>query len=116
MQNKNNRKKGDIAESIAVDYLKEKKYTIICTNYQKKCGEIDIIAKKGTYIFFIEVKYRKTLKNGYPREAVSLKKQEKIKQTALIYISENDIINTDFSFDVVEIIDKKINYIKNAFE
>lgn len=95
----NNREKGNIAEKKAIDFLINKGYSIITTNYQKQFGEIDIIAKKDTYIFFIEVKYRKNINKGYPREAVSLKKQEKIKNTALSYISENNLINIDFCFD-----------------
>ncbi|MDE6182375.1 MAG: YraN family protein, partial [Eubacteriales bacterium] len=78
-------------------------------------GEIDIIAEKENIIVFFEVKYRKTIKNGYPREAVSKAKQDKIKKTALIYISENNIINKDFSFDVIEILGNEISHIKNAF-
>ena len=111
----NNRKIGNIAEKRALDFLINKGYSIIATNYQKQFGEIDIIAKKDTYIFFIEVKYRINIKRGYPREAVSLKKQEKIKNTALYYISENNLNNIDFSFDVIEIIDKDIIHIENAF-
>lgn len=111
----NNRKKGDLAEKRAIDFLINKDYKIIKTNYQKIYGEIDIIAKKGSYIHFIEVKYRKNINKGYPREAVSLKKQEKIKNTALCYISENNLQNVDFSFDVIEIIQNNITYIKDAF-
>lgn len=111
----NNRKIGDMAEKRAIDFLINKGYSIIATNYQKRVGEIDIIAQKDTYILFIEVKYRKNIKKGYPREAVSLKKQENIKNTALYYISENNLNNYDFSFDVIEIIDEHIIHIENAF-
>ncbi len=111
----NNRRIGNIAEKRALDFLINKGYSIIATNYQKQFGEIDIIAKKDTYIFFVEVKYRKDIKKGYPREAVSLKKQEKIKNTALCYIAENNLNNIDFSFDVIEIIGDNIIHIENAF-
>ncbi len=111
----NNRQKGNIAEKKAIDFLINKGYSIIATNYQKQVGEIDIIAKKDTYIVFIEVKYRKNINKGYPREAVSLKKQQKIKNTALYYIEENNLNNIDFSFDVIEIIGDNITHIENAF-
>lgn len=111
----NNRKKGNIAEIMAIDFLINNGYSIINKNYQKQTGEIDIIAKKDTYIFFIEVKYRKNVNKGYPREAVSLKKQEKIKNTALYYIEENNLNNVDFCFDVTEILGNNITHIQNAF-
>lgn len=111
----NNRQKGNIAEKKAIDFLINKGYSIIATNYQKQVGEIDIIAKKDTYIVFIEVKYRKNINKGYPREAVSLKKQQKIKNTALYYIEENNLNNIDFSFDVIEIIGDSITHIESAF-
>ncbi|WP_250278689.1 YraN family protein [[Clostridium] colinum] len=111
----NNRQKGKVAEKKAIDFLLNKGYSIIATNYQKKFGEIDIIAKKDTYIFFVEVKYRKNIDKGYPREAVSRKKQEKIKATALCYITENNLTNVDFCFDVIEIIGDNIIHIESAF-
>lgn len=110
-----NRQKGDLGEKIAVDFLIDKGYSIIKTNYQKRCGEIDIIASRGTYIHFIEVKYRKNIKNGYPKEAVTKVKQKKIISTALHYIEENKLQNIDFSFDVFQILDVEIEFIQNAF-
>ena len=47
---------GRLGEDIAKKYLENKGFTIICLNYRKKCGEIDIIAKKGEITHFIEVK------------------------------------------------------------
>lgn len=47
---------GRIGENIAVKYLKNKGFSIICLNYRKKYGEIDIIAQKGEILHFIEVK------------------------------------------------------------
>lgn len=47
---------GTIGEDIAVRYLENKGFGIIDRNYRKKCGEIDIVAKKGKILHFIEVK------------------------------------------------------------
>lgn len=110
-----NRKKGRRGEEYACNYLKNNNYKIIKTNYTNINGEIDIIAENKNYIVFIEVKYRKNLSHGYPREAVNYIKQNKIKNTAMQYISENNLNENDFRFDVIEILDKKIEHIKNAF-
>ncbi|MFA5997216.1 MAG: YraN family protein [Candidatus Paceibacterota bacterium] len=47
---------GRLGEDIAIKHLENKGFTIICLNYRKKCGEIDIIAKKREITHFIEVK------------------------------------------------------------
>lgn len=47
---------GRLGEDIATKHLINKGFAIICQNYLKKCGEIDIIAQKGKKLHFIEVK------------------------------------------------------------
>lgn len=110
----NNYEKGQRGEAAARRYLKFRLYKILETNYRRKTGEIDIIAKKGSYTIFVEVKYRKNADKGLPREAVTPFKQRQIKRTAEMYIMENNVKN-DLRFDVIEILDRKIKHIKNAF-
>ena len=111
---------GDIGENEATKYLKKNKYKILERNFRKKYGEIDIIAKKGENIAFVEVKTRKNDAFGRASEFVDWKKQERIKKTAFSYISEKEL-QGDFSFDIVEVYlegkkVKEINHIINAFE
>ena len=68
----NNRTIGSEYEDIIVNYIKEKGYEILVTNYRCKQGEIDIVAKDGKYLVFIEVKYRKSSKTGVPTLKVGL--------------------------------------------
>ena len=72
---------------------------------------------KDNTISFIEVKYLKNTNFMYPREAVNYKKQEKIRKTALKYISDNNIDDKNFSFDILEIIGNpfSVNHIINGF-
>lgn len=114
----NTKEIGDFGEDIAVRELLKKGYTILERNYHSRFGEIDIIAKKGTYVVFVEVKLRKNTEKGMPKEAVTKQKQRKILMTAQRYISQKKLDNVDFRFDVIEIIkDKEIlfNHIENAF-
>lgn len=111
----NNKEKGQKGEKIAARYLKLRLYKILETNYARKTGEIDIIAKKGGYTVFVEVKYRNSDVKGLPREAVTPFKQRQIKRTAMLYIMEKHLENTPVRFDVIEILGKDIEHIKNAF-
>ncbi len=111
----NKKRKGDIGEHIATDYLTHKKYIILENNYRIPSGEIDIIAKDGEYIVFVEVKLRYNLNNGYPREAVHRPKQKSIIRVAQYYIQEKQLFHHDFRFDVIEILGDKVEHIENAF-
>lgn len=106
---------GKQGESIAKEYLENNGYKVLKTNYTTKLGEIDIIAKDEDRLVFIEVKLRQTARYGYPREAVNYKKQKTIQNVALYYTKIKGLKNQLLRFDVIEIIDNKINHIKNAF-
>lgn len=110
--------KGSYGEKLAIDFLLLKNYKILERNFRIKNGEIDIIAKDSTYIVFIEVKYRKNLSKGFPRESVTFSKQKTIINVANHYIYLNNLTNSDFRFDVIEVYDIdtiKFEHIKNAF-
>ncbi len=111
----NNREVGKKYELKAINYLKNKNYEILNHQFRCKIGEIDIICYKNNVIIFVEVKYRKNINNGYPREAVNFVKQSKIRKVAEYYILKNKVVNKDFRFDVIEIIGEEIEHLKNAF-
>ena len=120
-----NKSVGDFGESSACTFLKHRGYKIIDRNYSNRIGEIDIIAQKGNYIVFIEVKTRKNDEFGSPADAVNKTKQHKIYKTAQSYIVNNGN-DFDYRFDVIEVMYKntvfggyktyKINHIENAFQ
>lgn len=95
---------GAKAENLSVQLLKEKGYKIVTTNYSSKNGEIDIIAKEGGDLVFVEVKARSNLKFGYPEEAVTESKLYKIKKTADYYIKENNLDYKNIRIDVVSLL------------
>ena len=108
---KNNRETGAKAEAIACWFLGQQEQ-----NFYTKVGEIDIIAKEGQTLVFVEVKYRKDDKKGYPAQAVDQRKQQKIRKSAMIYLKKNHLsFEQQMRFDVVEILGKKIRVIKHAF-
>ena len=99
----NKRRFGIIGEKIAQGYLKNKGYKILETNFYTKRGEIDIIAKKGKSIVFIEVKTRTSLKFGTPAMAVNFTKRKHIKSAAKIFLYINGFYKCDIRFDIVEV-------------
>ncbi len=113
----NKRKLGKDSEEMAVQYLNEKGYRILAVNFQNRIAEIDIIAQQGDIMCFIEVKARRSMKYGLPREAITPSKIRKIIKGAQSYINYKGIRNTQFRFDVIEIFlqDNSINHIENAF-
>ena len=110
---------GKASENAAAKHLKKCGYKILERNYRKNYGEIDIVAKRGENIAFVEVKTRKSDSFGTPSEFVSISKQKKIIKTAYTYIQENNL-DAEFTFDIVEVYTngikiKDINHIVNAF-
>lgn len=109
---------GKRSEIIAADYLKKQGYKILEVNYKNKIGEIDIIAKDGDYIVFVEVKARASQKFGHPLEAIDEIKQQKIHNIASIYLMKNKKYNSPCRFDAISILgveEPEITHIKNAF-
>lgn len=112
----NNRSLGTIKEDVAAKYLEENGMTILEKNFRCRYGEIDIIAKDGSYLVFTEVKYRTNASSGYPQEAVTKKKQKTIAFVANYYIMQKHLgMDIPIRFDVVAILGEEITHIKNAF-
>ncbi|MEK7628290.1 MAG: YraN family protein [Patescibacteria group bacterium] len=100
---------GQIGESIACKFLERQGYTIVERNYRLKHAEIDIIAKKGTTIHFVEVKSLRTkvipvvsreTTERKPEDLVHPLKLRKIESAALFYM-DRYTGNFDFQIDVV---------------
>lgn len=115
---------GARGEKAAANYLKKQGYIIIATNYcnnhGRRLGEIDIIAKDGDEIVFVEVKTR-TDNKSTPEENITSSKLYKITKIASFYISKNHLLDATYRFDAITLIadtQKKLarlKHIKNIF-
>lgn len=115
-----NRLLGAFGEQTAARYLREKGYNIISANFKARPGEIDIVASKGGFICFVEVKTRQVGGMLPPSAAVGLDKQRNIKDTAAVYLSRYRYELTR-RFDIIEVtVDGStlvsVNHIENAFQ
>ena len=112
----NKRQVGTQYESMAVQYLTKAGYHILERNFRCRTGEIDIIAKDGAYLVFVEVKYRASAACGSALEAVDYRKQQSILRVAQYYmVSHGYGTQTNCRFDVVAIKRTAITLIQNAF-
>ena len=105
-------------ETIATQFLKEKGYQILQTNWRYKHLEADIIATHNNLLIIVEVKTRKSNYFGEPESFVDKAKQKNIIKAANAYVLQRNI-NMEVRFDIVSVIvgDKhqQVNHIEDAF-
>jgi len=112
---------GQEGEHYVAKYLKKKGYQILDKNYRCKLGEIDIIARDGEELVFIEVKTRSGLSHGSPAAAVDVRKQRQISRTAQWYLAEQTLFDSPARFDVICLLfddtrQLTVEHISNAFD
>lgn len=111
-----NREKGIRYESLAAEFLEKKGFQILHRNFCSRFGEIDLVARHGTYLVFVEVKYRKDNRGGHPLETVDVRKQRRICKTADYYCLRYGYgEDTPCRFDVVGIAGEEVIHVENAF-
>ncbi len=114
------RKVGRRGEEIAVAYLKQQGYSILVRNWRCSAGELDIVAREGGALAFVEVRTRRGDRYGTPEESITPTKQAKLVELAQTYLQENNLTDEDWRIDVVAIeMDrrdkvKRLNLIRNA--
>lgn len=111
---------GQKGEDLAFNLLKKKGYKILERNYKSSLGEIDIIAREGKTLVFVEVKTRLTSDFGTAKWAVGPRKQKKVSLVALDYLKRHSLLEHPARFDVVAIdIDQgqeTVELFRNAFD
>jgi putative endonuclease len=120
----NRRRVGDRGEALALGYLVKKGYALVERNYRTRRGEIDLILTHGNTLVFVEVKLRRGTGFGDPLEAVTSRKQARIRLIAEQYLAER---GEDFAdgfdtmrFDVVGILlprsgNPEVRHVEDAF-
>ena len=118
-----NRLNGAWGEALAAEYLRKKRYKILAVGYACRFGEIDLIAADKQYLVFVEVKMRKNASFAAAREYVDRRKQDRIRMTASLYLSEKPT-HLQPRFDVIEIyapegtatVRPEIRHMEDAFQ
>ncbi|MCS7033630.1 MAG: YraN family protein [Phycisphaerae bacterium] len=94
---------GPRGENAAARYLRSKGYRILARNFRLNAGEIDIIARDGPTLVFVEVKTRADNRVA-PEEQVDWHKQKQIMQVARVFLSRYGVPRPPARFDVVAVI------------
>ena len=94
---------GERGENVAAKFLRNQGYTIILRNYRCDCGEVDIIARDGKTLVFVEVKTR-AYDDPTPEEQVNPNKQHQLTKAAKLYLSRYGTPQPPARFDVVAIV------------
>ena len=94
---------GLLGEELAFHFLSAQGYKILLKNYECLFGEIDLVAKEGGSLVFIEVKTRSSEAKGVPAESVTFQKRHQITKVAQYYIKRYGIKDVPCRFDVVSV-------------
>ena len=110
-------------EQQAEEYLLARGYETVCRRWRAEDGEIDLIMRDGSCLVFVEVKLRKSADCAAAREYVDRKKQERLRTTAAMYLTQNPT-PLRCRFDIIEIYapdgmntaHPEINHMEDAFQ
>lgn len=111
---------GKWGEDRALQKVKKLGYRCIVRNYRCPLGEVDLIARDGDTLVFVEIKTRKGRSLEYAKEAVDKRKRKQLSKVALAYMKANGYSEARARFDVVVINlegkEEEIEVVRNAFD
>lgn len=112
---------GQLAEQVAAEFLEQQGLKLIERNYRCRNGEIDLIMRFGSYLVFVEVRYRKYRNYGGAAASVDWRKQQKLLSAAQHYLQKRRATNRPCRFDVIAVSPDSdgtlcCDWITNAFE
>lgn len=114
------KRQGDRGEALAARYLEERGCRVLDRQWRCPFGELDlVILSPSGMVCFVEVKTRKDASHGLPREFVDARKQERLRQTAALWLAERGMSDAFVRFDVAEVYyggGCAINYLEDAFQ
>lgn len=114
-------KTGDKGEFIARDYLIQKGYTIIDTNWSTRFGEIDIVAKQGEIYIFVEVRSRHSHNTESALASITPSKQNKMIKAIYQYLHTKELEDVDWRIDAIGVALRRnhppvIDHVEDAFD
>ena len=109
------RRQGDRGERRVALYLMLRGYRILERNWSYRHKEVDIIAARGKTVAFVEVKTRLSAHAAPPQAAVGAEKRANLIAASKAYALLHDVSGRTIRFDIAEVTESGVNYIKSAF-
>jgi putative endonuclease len=103
---------GDAAEELAARHLEANGYRIVARNVRSKLGELDIVARDGRVVCFVEVRARR---DGTAAESVDAGKRRRLARAAGRYLTAQHLSDAPCRFDVVTVGPAGVAILKDAF-
>jgi putative endonuclease len=111
---------GRRGEDLACAELEKRGYVIVDRRFRTRCGELDIVARDGAVLVFVEVKARSGGNFGTPFESVTWKKRQRLSQMAISYLCRKRLAGIACRFDVVSIVERQggqtVELVRGAFD
>ncbi len=102
MVKKNRKQIGKLGEQLAVQFLSQKEWRILAENWRNRHGELDLVARDGHDLVFLEVRTRRSSAHfGSALESVDVRKQQQVRATARYYLMANGQWDMPVRFDVI---------------
>lgn len=114
-QKRNTVTEGRDGEVRAAAFLRSQGFHILEQNYRWRGGEIDLVAREGDCLVFVEVKTRRSHQYGVPEESITSEKREQIARTARHYLARHST-DLDVRFDVVALSQGEARLHRDAFQ
>ena len=111
---------GRLGEDLACEELQRRGYAILDRRFRTRCGELDIVARDGPVLVFVEVRTRSGGNFGHPLESVTWQKRHRVSRMAAAYLCQKRLPDVACRFDVVGVTAAgdgfNIEVVRNAFD
>ena len=111
---------GKLGEDLACEELQRLGYAIVERRFRTRCGELDIVARDGEVLVFVEVKARSGRGFGSPFDAVTWQKRQRLSAMAESYLLHKRLAGVACRFDVVSVLRSQsghtVELVKGAFD
>lgn len=97
----NHRAAGAMVESLALRFLNAQGLLLVERNFYSRFGEIDLVMRHHNCLVFVEVRHRLSARYGGALESVNWHKQQKLRKTATIFLSRQQLHHMQCRFDIL---------------
>jgi putative endonuclease len=115
-----NKPLGDRGEQLAAQHLERAGWTVLHRNYRLGHREVDLVARRGEVVAFVEVKTRAGLGYGHPLEAITAKKRGEVQRVAAAWVERHGTPGDVYRFDAVAVLilagrDPQVEHVEDAW-